>query len=220
MQSEELKRKSMAFDDMSPDESIGAFGGSGQWVELCTVRDLREFEAALSTDAEPVRWMIEETLHGGSICWKVVEHELHARIEAEEMARKSGNPVNVRPLYDRPQQTAPSVAVKALRNLVEDLEMRAVDGVVNCSHGVYCEALSALSAQVQDVAGWQPIETAPKDGTQILAYPCFGGKDPYQVRWRQTKRGGWEHWTHLVPLSPTHWMPLPASPAPKHGEEG
>ena len=58
MQSEELKRKAVAFDDMSPDESIGAYGGSGQWVELCTVRDLRAFEAALYA-AKPAGFTLE-----------------------------------------------------------------------------------------------------------------------------------------------------------------
>lgn len=34
------------FDDLSPEESIGAFDGSGQWIELCTVGDLRRALAA------------------------------------------------------------------------------------------------------------------------------------------------------------------------------
>lgn len=34
---------------------------------------------------------------------------------------------------------------KALRDLVEDLEARAVKGVVDCSDGVYCRARAALS---------------------------------------------------------------------------
>ncbi|WP_320196273.1 hypothetical protein RMR10_004395 [Agrobacterium rosae] len=54
MVTEKMIEAAKLFDDMSPEESIGAFGGSGQWVELCTVRDLRKLEAALSTDAEPV----------------------------------------------------------------------------------------------------------------------------------------------------------------------
>ena len=53
MVTEKMIEAAKLFDDMSPEESIGAFGGSGQWVELFTVRDLRELEAALSTDAEP-----------------------------------------------------------------------------------------------------------------------------------------------------------------------
>jgi hypothetical protein len=44
---------------------------------------------------------------------------------------------------------------------------------------------SALSAQVQDVAGWQPLETAPKDGSTFIALASKG----------------------LL----THWMPPPAA---------
>lgn len=34
-------------DSVSPDESIGVFGGSGQWIEVCTVAEFRALKAAL-----------------------------------------------------------------------------------------------------------------------------------------------------------------------------
>lgn len=67
--------------------------------------------------------------------------------------------------------------------------------------------------------GWQPIETAPKDGTAVLGY--FGnsaGEDYCDHAIVFYKRGDW--W--LAELSnsdtgevepPTHWQPLPAAPA-------
>lgn len=57
---------------------------------------------------------------------------------------------------------------------------------------------------------WQPIETAPKDGTIVLA--CWAGyKGCILVRMLQD--GEW----HSGPNDPhiksiTHWMPLPAPP--------
>lgn len=68
---------------------------------------------------------------------------------------------------------------------------------------------------------WQPIETAPKDGTAILAYSADAAADgrPYPmliVAWGMP----WE-WTIFsedgttqtgTDYEPTHWMPLPAAP--------
>ncbi len=61
---------------------------------------------------------------------------------------------------------------------------------------------------------WQPIETAPKDGTRILVYrpgkhnhPAVGvdfwqvGHAPYDVWWHSPSNG-----------QPTHWMSLPPPP--------
>lgn len=80
---------------------------------------------------------------------------------------------------------------------------------------------------------WQPIETAPKDGTHFLGYSpkeCFAwshiketwmdkyaegsqgydkwlsGLIPRNVGWMYIENNGSFHW------EPTHWMPLPESP--------
>lgn len=61
---------------------------------------------------------------------------------------------------------------------------------------------------------WQPIETAPRDGTPVLA--CISGPDYYadRVQW-DSGRGAWVYPCRLhgpgVPL--THWMALPEPPA-------
>ena len=78
--------------------------------------------------------------------------------------------------------------------------------------------------KVRAVAMWLPIETAPKDGTDILAAllfrdGCDGGI--LTIRWHD----GWGQWVMsgcIVGIQnnakddenadPTHWMPLPAPP--------
>ena len=96
---------------------------------------------------------------------------------------------------------------------------------------------SALSAQLQDVAGWRPIETAPKDGTIIDLWheefgrqpDCYWGK-PHHSCGEYGKycdsdwHGAPEGWIDSAcnSISPfqdecTHWMPLPAAPAKQEG---
>lgn len=61
---------------------------------------------------------------------------------------------------------------------------------------------------------WQPIETAPMDGTHVLtwngrwiAVSYWSAKDFYNApAWHDT-RSDVNHIDH-----PTHWMPLPAAP--------
>lgn len=62
--------------------------------------------------------------------------------------------------------------------------------------------------------GWQPIETAPKDRTEVLIFGMWATYPTMHVaQWRQgqwkvdTEDGFWG-----VDVTPTHWMPLPATP--------
>lgn len=68
---------------------------------------------------------------------------------------------------------------------------------------------------------WQPISTAPKDGTRFLAWvpPTtmgFGVVDFYH--WQTAEGGRVEGWRDsFIYVSregegPTHWMPVPAGP--------
>ena len=75
---------------------------------------------------------------------------------------------------------------------------------------------------------WKPIETAPKDGTRILAYePTYGvGLAFWQTI--RTGTGYADEWETITGWrlngmmfregdldQPTHWQPLPAAPTPE-----
>lgn len=69
------------------------------------------------------------------------------------------------------------------------------------------------------MSAWQPIETAPKDGTRILAAHARGGVA--FARWNSA-HGGWlddaaaaqhDYWNYVEPEEAfTHWQPLPEPP--------
>lgn len=62
---------------------------------------------------------------------------------------------------------------------------------------------------VGEIPAWQPIATAPRDGTEILVYEIGG---MYFVRWES----GTETWVSTDSGAwiddATHWQPLPAAP--------
>lgn len=68
---------------------------------------------------------------------------------------------------------------------------------------------------------WQPIETAPKDGTEILVWAKEGRRCARWVPGNHRHKQGWADWiedadedylSEIVYLHPTDWMPLPDPP--------
>ena len=60
-------------------------------------------------------------------------------------------------------------------------------------------------------SAWQPIETAPRDGTEILAWDGIGMK----FAWRYEDRWIYDiemESPYLTLWHPTHWQPLPSTP--------
>ena len=76
-------------------------------------------------------------------------------------------------------------------------------------------------------SGWQPIETAPKDGTRLIVFAHQYGTDYFGYCYFEKfsdGSSGWlggsfdtlPHGSWTADLRPTHWlMPLPAPPAPR-----
>ena len=62
---------------------------------------------------------------------------------------------------------------------------------------------------------WQPIATAPKDGTRFMAYEETG-EGCISECWWHLEVNDWEGWQNDYDSEPepTHWMPLPTPPEP------
>lgn len=73
----------------------------------------------------------------------------------------------------------------------------------------------ALQAKL-DAMKWQPIETAPKDGAEILVCVIYDvDGEQHSARWVDAFYGGrWIWFPKIIsaPFEPTHWMPLPEPP--------
>ena len=74
--------------------------------------------------------------------------------------------------------------------------------------------------EFHDKHQWQPIETAPKDGTEILAYDRIECKILFwsgKTERIDIKNPAWVSWEFdnaelMTSYNPTHWMPLPEGP--------
>jgi hypothetical protein len=102
------------------------------------------------------------------------------------------------------------------RALVSEIRQRRCTriGATGCrslSLGMWCDAclLTAVLGLIEQQQ-WQPIDTAPKDGTDVLLLLTGGSK----------RVGNWARlracWSvdALPPVpTPTHWMPLPPPPS-------
>jgi hypothetical protein len=120
----------------------------------------------------------------------------------------------------------------AMESLADDEIAEILDGFADCLESIAAH-LSGMAADT-----WQPIETAPRDGTEIVVcWPKVEIDDDCEltnkaigyVRAISSFAGGaWvepefleangpsfdDDWDFA--MSPSHWMPLPAAPEPPH----
>lgn len=163
---------------------------------------------------------------GNALVKARADHEAARAADAAEMARLREESDNHRAKLDElgeylwPDQTGlpnihrcPTVAVKQREKLLrEALEKAETERD---------EARSQVAALRADAARqWQPIETAPKDGTYILGVNMQGNpkhRYPEIISWRWSTYGDdpekkdWYGANNLHPYA-THWMPLPEPP--------
>jgi hypothetical protein len=120
-----------------------------------------------------------------------------------------------------------SGAAEIARLTAELADEKAVVDVLRSELQDRLQKQRAAEAEVKEVRkdAWQPIGTAPKDGTEILL--GYGGRvrpygngdygDRAYVTARKFKPTQWGEGWGVEPFeTPTHWRPLPAAPeAPK-----
>lgn len=93
------------------------------------------------------------------------------------------------------------------------------------------ELVRSARLDEREKADWQPIETAPKDGTRILLAKIVGHPGHPTALWWATAghwSEKWKNWNDGIEpaglAGPTHWLPMNAhgvgsvSPAPPSGE--
>lgn len=132
-------------------------------------------------------------------------HDLRARINPQyydQLGTES---------YERHQ------VVKALEYLQQENERQRFDILaMNQSLDLLREENGRLRKDADRIE-WQPIETAPKDGTDILV---MTGETMHVVRWINI-HGDFDYWAvddnkhgpfTLRGKAPTNWMPLPEPP--------
>jgi len=71
--------------------------------------------------------------------------------------------------------------------------------------------IRALYAEQPAINQWRPIETAPKDGTEVLLFSVF---DIGLCYWSDEMKC-WTWGAGKKFLNPSHWMPLPEHPKAK-----
>jgi hypothetical protein len=110
-------------------------------------------------------------------------------------------------------------------------ELRTVNGALDLADAILSALLAAPESARLDLAWrlcktvkppdfptWRPIETAPKDGTLILASWAGSALHPIISRWLKNGQA-WTHPFNKPVNSPTHWLPLPAPPGPHRRNE-
>lgn len=68
---------------------------------------------------------------------------------------------------------------------------------------------------------WQPIETAPRDGTLIIGWEPGDVPRVCWPYWRTDQEGLWRYsdaFHGSYAITPTHWMPLPDPPSILNGQ--
>ena len=107
--------------------------------------------------------------------------------------------------------------------MLSDREAIIADLIKLRDYIIGVDALSPLSASITQIVAaavdellrettWLPIDSAPKDGTEVLGWdPRLGVRVVFAI-------GGADDWVEVSEcrsVNPTHWQPLPAPPEVK-----
>ncbi len=123
-----------ALDSLSPEESIGAFDGSGQWIEVCTVAEFRQITAAIGAGGQAVAWQYEAEVNGRWTPCLGHDHPIDRYASERDRQAARSQVRNVQPLYTHPAPSGQAVAVKPL-------EWREHKGDEFCFHHYDADAI-------------------------------------------------------------------------------
>ena len=151
--------------------------------------------------------------------------EEHAKVLAALETCKTGGYRDIdgdwckRQVFDEP------AVAEAIAIMRKEPEPQPCPNGEPCKHAgwcteVYCQGIPVFRNQYKP-EGWQPIETAPKDGTAIMLGARWGAWIGKYLPIYQSGYKPENPWSSLMlnhdhlsekRYSPTHWMPLPAAP--------
>ena len=173
-------------------------------------------------------WRIgEERQYRAGYCQTdfAVEPALTAE-EAQAVAREALSPIGpaLTPPAEPVSRPAGEGEREALARLIRERIGRDFDGECHLTEGEAYRIIALLRPAAPG-GGWQPIETAPKDGESILAICATAYSPVAGVTWWNE---GWTHYSRpdekwhggVGRWFPTHWMPLPQAPAQPAAVEG
>lgn len=122
------------------------------------------------------------------------------------------------PLYTFPPDAQEEIGLLRKRLTILQAAYDSLHGELVSANKQLADTVRAWGRAERE--GWQPIETAPKDGTKILLARIGRnevGKD-LGIWWaaRGFWSSQWNNWNDGIEPSglayPTHWIPLPAAP--------
>ena len=145
------------------------------------------------------------------------------RIALEDVVRENRAAISAMPLSS--DGGCPPVeredAVKFLEQAFRNIELPPLSmgdlGDIRVGLQHFIKQRAALSAMpLSSDGGWQPISTAPKDGSWIIGLTKHG---VVPLRWGVSWND--QHWANgCVVYAPTHWMPLPSAPIERNDDVG
>lgn len=114
--------------------------------------------------------------------------------------------------YSEYQQLAADHAALVQQGIRDHADWRSKLNFLEADYKSEIARLRDENERLRKAGEWQPIKTAPKDGTHILT--CGDGY--IVVAMWFVYHGGRSQWETVdgeSEIDPTHWMPLPAAPA-------